>query len=149
MKAFLTSVRKAFLVLADGRQQTTDCRQKINNDNMKAFEDLRIWQESRIFVNQIYDLTEDIKDYGFKDQIQRAAVSIMNNIAEGFDYGSDAMFIKYLDTSKASCGEVKSMLYLVEDRKYCSPQNALLLREKAKSISSGIHALIKYLKNKK
>jgi len=116
---------------------------------MKAFEDLRIWQESRIFVNQIYDLTEDIKDYGFKDQIQRAAVSIMNNIAEGFDYGSDAMFIKYLDTSKASCGEVKSMLYLVEERKYCSPENAFLLREKAKSISSGIHALIKYLKNKK
>lgn len=116
---------------------------------MKSFEDLRIWQESLLFINQIYDLTENIKDYGFKDQIQRAAVSVMNNIAEGFDYGSDAMFIKYLDTSKASCGEVKSMLYLVEDRKYSSPQNALLLREKAKSITSGIHALIKYLKNKK
>lgn len=94
---------------------------------MKAFEDIRIWQESRIFVNQMHDITEDIKDYGFKAQIQRAAVSIMNNIAEGFDYVSDAMFIKYLETSKASCGEVKSMLYLVEDRMYCSPQNALLL----------------------
>ena len=77
---------------------------------MKSFEDLRIWQDARVFANQIYDLTDNLKDYGFKDQIQRAAVSVMNNIAEGFDYGSDAMFIKYLDVSKASCGEVKSML---------------------------------------
>ncbi len=115
---------------------------------MKSFEDLRIWQEARVFTNQIYDLTDNMRDFGFKDQIQRAAVSVMNNIAEGFDYGSDAMFIKYLDISKASCGEVKSMLYLAEDRKFCSQEKANELREKAKSISSGIHALIKYLKNK-
>ena len=116
---------------------------------MKSFEDLRIWQDARVFANQIYDLTDNLKDYGFKDQIQRAAVSVMNNIAEGFDYGSDAMFIKYLDVSKASCGEVKSMLYLAEDKRFCSQEKAIELRDKAKSISSGIHALIKYLKNKK
>lgn len=116
---------------------------------MKSFEDLRIWQDARVFANQIYDLTDNLKDYGFKDQIQRAAVSVMNNIAEGFDYGSDAMFIKYLDVSKASCGEVKSMLYLAQDRRFCSQEKAIELRDKAKSISSGIHALIKYLKNKK
>ena len=91
---------------------------------MKSFEELRIWQDARVFVNSIYDLTENIKDYGFKDQIQRAAVSVMNNIAEGFDYGSDTMFIKYLDISKASCGEVKSMLYLAEDRKFCSKEKS-------------------------
>ncbi len=116
---------------------------------MKSFEDLRIWQESRVFVNQIYDLTGSMKDFGFRDQIQRAAVSVMNNIAEGFDYGSDSMFVRYLDISKASCGEVKSMLYLAQDRKFCSQEKAVELREKAKSISSGIQALIKYLKNKK
>lgn len=116
---------------------------------MKSFEDLRILQEARVFTNQIYDFTDSLKDYGFKDQIQRAAVSVMNNIAEGFDYGSDAMFIRYLDIAKASCGEVKSMLYLAEDRKFCSQEKAIELREKAKSISSGIQALIKYLKNKK
>ena len=109
---------------------------------------MRIWQDARVFANQIYDLTDNLKDYGFKDQIQRAAVSVMNNIAEGFDYGSDAMFVKYLDISKASCGEVKSMLYLAEDRKFCSQEKAIELREKAKGISSGIHALIKYLKNR-
>jgi four helix bundle protein len=111
---------------------------------MKSFEELRIWQDARIFVNQIYDLTENIKDFGFKDQIQRATVSVMNNIAEGFDYGSDPMFIKFLYIAKASCGEVKSMLYLAEDRKYCNSEKAMELREKSKIISSGIHALIKY-----
>lgn len=60
---------------------------------MKSFEDLRIWQEARVFVNQIYDLTKNINDFGFKEQIQRAVISVMNNIAEGFDYGSDAMFV--------------------------------------------------------
>lgn len=109
---------------------------------MKGFEDLRIWQEAREFTNKIYDLTENLRDFGFKDQIQRAAVSVMNNIAEGFDYGSDAMFIKYLDISKASCGEVKSMLYLAEDRRYCDSEKAKELREKSKSISSGIHSLL-------
>ncbi len=99
---------------------------------MKSLEELRIWQGARAFVNQI----------------QRAAVSVMNNIAEGFDYGSDPMFIKFLDIAKASCGEVKSMLYLAEDRNYCSNEKASELREKSKSISSGIHALIKYLKNR-
>lgn len=85
---------------------------------MKCFEDLRIWQDARVFANHIYDLTDGLKDYGFKEQIQRASVSVMNNIAEGFDYGSDAMFIRYLDIAKASCGEVKSMSYLAEDRKF-------------------------------
>jgi len=113
---------------------------------MKSFEELRIWQEARIFTNQIYDFTENLKVFGFKDQIQRASVSIMNNIAEGFDYGSDSMYIKYLDIAKASCGEVKSMLYLAEDRKYCDKIRAEELRAESKSISAGIQVLKKYLK---
>ena len=74
---------------------------------MKSFEDLRIWQEARVFANQIYDLTENMRDFGFKDQIQRAAVSVMNNIAEGFDYGSDAMFINILILLKQVAAKLK------------------------------------------
>ena len=62
----------------------------------RGFENLRVWQQSRIFVNSIYDIMEEIKDYGFRDQIQRAAVSIMNNIAEGAESGSDAKYVNYL-----------------------------------------------------
>ena len=63
----------------------------------KTFEELTLWQDSKSLVLEIYKLTANIKDYGFKDQIQRAAVSIMNNIAEGFESGSDIMFVKYLN----------------------------------------------------
>ena len=59
----------------------------------RSFESLRVWQESRKFVNDIYDMMENCRDYGFRDQIQRAAVSIMNNIAEGCESGSDAKYL--------------------------------------------------------
>ena len=65
----------------------------------RSIENLYIWQLSRNVVNDIYNLMKDCKDYGFKDQIQRAAISIMNNIAEGFDSGSDKKFISYLNIS--------------------------------------------------
>ena len=58
----------------------------------RSIENLYIWQLSRNIVNDIYNLMKDCKDYGFKDQIQRAAISIMNNIAEGFDSGSDPKY---------------------------------------------------------
>ena len=66
---------------------------------VERFEDILAWQRARDLARRIYNQFGCSKDYGFKDQIQRAAVSVMNNIAEGFDYGSDTMFIKYLDNS--------------------------------------------------
>ena len=114
---------------------------------MRNFEDLRVWQDARILVNDIYKMMSDCKDYGFKDQIQRAAVSIMNNIAEGSESGSDPLFIRYLKISKASCGEVKSMLYLCQDLKYSSQDSVFILKDKALSLSSSIQKLIEYLNN--
>jgi len=61
---------------------------------MRNFEELRVWQEARVLVNDIYKMISNCKDYGFRDQIQRAAVSIMNDIAEGSEYGSDPLFIR-------------------------------------------------------
>ena len=115
---------------------------------MKQFEDLRIWQDARIFVSLIYILTEQVKDYGYKEQIRRAAVSIMNNIAEGHDSGTDSLHIRFLHIAKASCGEVKSMLYLAEDLKFCTAEEAEKLRMQAKGISAGIYKLIEFLKQR-
>lgn len=115
----------------------------------RNFESLRIWQESRIFVNDIYHMMENCKDYGFRDQIQRAAVSIMNNIAEGNESGSDAKYANFLNIAKGSCSEVRSMLYLCEDFGYCSIDRHQELHSKAQSIASGLRNLISYLdKNK-
>jgi len=113
----------------------------------RSVENLRIWQMARIFVNDVYDMMMPCHDYGFRDQIQRAAVSIMNNIAEGFESGSDASYVRYLNIAKGSCSEVKSMLYLCEDRKYCSAEQRALLHRDLLQLSSGIYNLIKYLNN--
>lgn len=115
----------------------------------RKFESLTVWQNSRSFVNAIYDLMEDNKDWGFRDQIQRAAVSIMNNIAEGNESGSDAKYINFLYIAKGSCSEVRSMLYLCEDFGFCTPDKHKELHDKAQSISSGLKKLITYIDNNK
>lgn len=116
---------------------------------MKPFEELIIWQESRLLVNEIYQITKKTSDLGFKDQIQRAAISVMNNISEGAESGTDASFVKYLNIAKASCAEVRSMLYLSEDFKIIDSNEATLLRKKTITISSRIFQLINYLKKTK
>jgi four helix bundle protein len=114
------------------------------------FEDLRIWQEARELVKLVYHtISSDqaaAKDWGFRNQIQAAVVSIMNNIAEGFERGSDKEFARFLDIAKASCGEVRSMLYLAEDLDYIDSKISIDLRGKAVSISKGISALSKHLR---
>lgn len=89
---------------------------------IQRFEDLNVWQLSRELVVDIYKLFEKNRDFDFKSQIQRASVSIMNNIAEGFERGQIAkdnkQFINFLNFSYGSCGEVKSMLYIAEDLNY-------------------------------
>ena len=116
---------------------------------MKAFEDLRIWKDAQEVALEIYELFKDVKDYGFRDQIQRASISISNNIAEGSEYSSDAMMIRYLRTSKGSCGEVKNMLYLCPKLDYCSKKKADELIGKCKSLTNAIGAFIAYLANGK
>jgi len=85
---------------------------------IEIFEDLKVWKSSRVLVKTIYNLTSYAlfsKDYGLKDQIQRASVSIMTNIAEGFERDNNKEFIRFLLYSKGSAGEVRSLLYVAKD----------------------------------
>ncbi|HET9137334.1 MAG TPA: four helix bundle protein [Candidatus Kapabacteria bacterium] len=89
------------------------------------FEDLIAWQRSREVCNRIYDATRKgpfAKDFGLSNQIQRASVSTMSNIAEGFERGRKAEFHQFLSIAKGSCGEVRSQLYVAYDNKYLSEQ---------------------------
>ena len=115
---------------------------------MRTLENLKIWSDSRSFVVAIYALLKDNRDYGFKDQIQRAAVSIMNNIAEGSEYGSDAQFVRYLRIAKGSCSEVRSMLYLCCDLGYCNEEQGKQLHKQLAYITTGIYRMICYLEKK-
>jgi len=117
---------------------------------VKAFEDLQVWQDARVFVKSIYELTSlknFSKDFGLKDQIQRASVSIMNNISEGYERDNNREFIKFLGYSKGSAGEVRSMLYVALDLNYISNDQFKVSYEKAVSIITQISNFKKYLRN--
>jgi four helix bundle protein len=101
---------------------------------VKTFEDLQIWEDARILVKSIYELTAlngFKKDYGFKDQIQRAAVSIMNNISEGFERDNNKEFRNFLNYAKGSAGEVRPMLYVALDLNYITNEDFYENREKS------------------
>jgi four helix bundle protein len=121
-------------------------RKEWKMNRVKCFEDLRIWQDARALVKQIYKDMGGIRDYGFRDQIQRAGISIMNNIAEGFERHSDVEFARFLNIAKGSAGEVRSMYYASEDLDYVAEALAKERRQFAKDISKGIGCLEGYLR---
>ncbi len=103
--------------------KSSECRvPSFETKNMKiqCFEDIIAWQKARELTSFVYIRFKHCKDFGFKDQIQRAVVSVMNNIAEGYERNGTKEFMRYLNISKASCAEVKSMMYLAKDLNYMS-----------------------------
>ncbi len=113
--------------------------------SVKKFEELFIWIEAKDLVLEIYQLFKTNRDFAFRDQIQRAAVSVMNNIAEGFERSSDIEFKRFLFIAKASCGEVRSMIYLAKELGYIQEKNHTELLERSSRLSSSIMNFIKYL----
>ena len=88
---------------------------------VQNFEDLNVWKQARQLTQDTYRLTRTerfSKDFGLRDQIQRAAVSIMSNIAEGFERGGNQEFLQFLYVAKASCGEARSQIYVAHDQGY-------------------------------
>ena len=115
---------------------------------IQRFEDIQSWQLARELTKQIYHETKTnlfAKDYGLKDQIQRAAGSIMHNIAEGFDGGSNAEFAKFLRYSQRSASEVKSQLYVALDQNYISQARFDELYELSSQVLAKIGGFIAYL----
>ena len=114
-----------------------------------AGEDLWIWQQAREQIKKIYQdfrSGSGSKDHGSRFQVQDAGVSVMNNIAEGFERRTDPEFSRFLDIAKGSCGEVRSMYYSAEDLGYIDSATAKKRRSKAKKISAGISSLTAYLR---
>jgi four helix bundle protein len=117
--------------------------------SVRYFEDLDVWNEARRLTNEVYAATQDAgfsKDFGLRDQVQRAAVSIMSNIAEGFERGGNQEFIQFLYIAKGSCGEVRSQLYVALDQGYISKDRFTELLNSFKRLSGMLSGLIDYLK---
>lgn len=113
--------------------------------HLKRFEEIMAWQKAKLLTLRVYKTTAQLKDYGFKDQIQRACVSIMNNIAEGFERRSDKEFVYFLYIAKGSCGEARSMIILAKELDYLNEEEAKQLNGLSEEVSKLISGLIRSL----
>ena len=106
-------------------------------DKIDKFEDLIAWQKARELTREIYQISQQgafAKDYGLSGQIQRASVSIMSNIAEGFERGGRGEFHQFLSVAKSSCAEVRSLLYVALDIKYIHKTQFIKIMDKAREV---------------
>jgi four helix bundle protein len=116
---------------------------------IERFEDLRAWQIGRELSRAIYASTTQApfaKDFGLRDQIQRAAGSVMHNVAEGFDAGSNPEFIRFLQYAQRSATEVMSQLYIAVDQHYIDQDRFAQIYQLAQDARKTIGGLIKYLR---
>ena len=114
----------------------------------KRFEEMHSWMSARELVRLIYDVTkqpEFSRDFGLRDQIRRAVISVMSNIAEGFGTGTDADFVRFLGYARRSVSEVQSQLYAALDQQYISSEQFDEIFAKANITERQINALIGYL----
>lgn len=115
-----------------------------------SFEELHVYQRARELTNGIYAATRQgtfARDYGLVDQIRRAGVSIMSNIAEGFERGSTAEFIQFLYIAKGSCGEVRAQLAIALDQKYFTATDYDRLHDQARRVSGMLSNFIAHLQS--
>ena len=115
---------------------------------VKKFEDIQSWKKIRSLTKEVYRVTLSTafsKDFGLKDQIRRAAVSILSNIAEGFERGGDKEFIQFLAIAKGSAGELRAQLYVAVDQRYLSQPEFEKLAQEAREISQLISGFMRYL----
>jgi len=116
---------------------------------VKSFEDLDIWKDGASLSVQVYEQLKDCRDFGLRDQLQRSAISVPSNIAEGFERQTNKEFMQFLYIAKGSCGELRTQLFLASKVKVISEETANKLIEEAKKLSAKIYKLIEYRKNYK
>jgi four helix bundle protein len=117
---------------------------------MSKIEDLEAWKLARSLTGLVYRVSgrgEFARDFALRDQIRRAAVSIVSNIAEGFERDGDKEFTQFLFMAKGSCGEVRTQLYIAMDCAYLTRDQFSELCDKALEVSRVIAGLINYLKH--
>ena len=117
---------------------------------INRFEDLMSWQKARELNRLVYRVSRNgsfARDQGLRGQIRRASISVMSNIAEGFERGGDKEFIQFLSLAKGSCGEVRCQLYAALDESYINEAEFRELYERSSEVGRLISGMMTYLKN--
>lgn len=115
---------------------------------IERFEEIKAWQLAKDLVTTVYRSSENgrfAQDYSLRDQIRRAAVSVMSNIDEGFERGTDKDFQRFLYMAKGSAGEVRSHLFVANELGYLTVEEFSILRGKAEDVSKSLSGFITYL----
>ena len=118
---------------------------------IERFEELDVWQTARTLTNHVYEHTQQdpfAKDFGIRDQIQRASVSVMSNIAEGFESRTQNIFVDHLGRARGSAAEVRAQLYVAYDQGYLSDAEFEATYDLADKASRQLFRLIQYLESK-
>lgn len=119
---------------------------------INRFEDLECWQQSKILVSKIYGIVKQdnfSRDFRLRDQITGAAISVMNNIAEGFDSQSNLEFIRFLTYSRRSVSEIQNCLHIALDQNYTTKESHDDLYEECRKTRQIIDGMLRYLRNSK
>jgi four helix bundle protein len=115
----------------------------------QRFEEIEAWQTARDLTRQVYSISNAgafAKDFGLRDQMRRASVSIMSNIAEGFESRTEVLFLEFLGRAKGSAGELRAQFYVAHDAGYVSADRLGPLQEECAKCSSQISRLMDYLR---
>ena len=120
----------------------------MSSQDIHRFEDLDVWKEGMRLARDIYKRMQNSRDYGLRDQMQRAAVSIPSNIAEGFERKSNKEFIQFLFIAKSSCGELRTQIYLAIEIGVIEKNDGSELIERTRKISAMLYKLITTRKEK-
>jgi four helix bundle protein len=113
---------------------------------IEKFEQVDSWKEARLLVSDIYSLLSECRDFGYKGQMQRAAVSVMSNIAEGFDRGSNREFVQFLVISRGSVSEVKSLAYAGLDVGHLDVKSFEMIMARCIKLTNVLNGFIRFLK---
>ena len=119
-------------------------------NKIEKFEDIIAWQKARVLTRDVYAATKVgsfVKDFGLKDQIRRASVSAMANIAEDYERGGNKEFVQFLSNSKGSCGEVRSHLYVALDQNYITWEGFDQIYGAADEVGRLLSGFMAYLRN--
>ena len=113
----------------------------------RRFEDLEVWQKSKQLSIEIYKSFKDCRDWGFRDQLVRSALSVPSNIAEGYERGSNKEFIRLISIAKGSCGELRTQIIIAGEMGIISKDSSNILTHEAEEISYMLSSLIKVRKS--
>jgi len=119
---------------------------------IESFEDLNAWRSSRELVKKVYSVTKNkgfARDFELVGQIRRSAISVISNVSEGFERGSNREFIQFLYMAKASCGELRTQLIIAYDQEYIDQKELFEINNLAKCVAGMLGSLINYLKSSK